>query len=240
MARTVKDIMNAELLSIPVGARADETLAMILEYGVTAVPVLDGAGRPIGVTSLRDLIGRGRDEAPMTSPATTVAMSASVESAAETMATTNRHHLVVVGSDGKAVGMLSTLDVLRALVGQPSSHPPAFPHYDTELAMAWSDDEDLASSSRALLTPEAPGVLVLVHGGIGRDEVTVWAEAPENLRARVDQLATDRAAYPELARVLHTGRLRFRYAVVHDASARRGLLERVHRRISSAPPPGAN
>jgi CBS domain-containing protein len=39
------------------------------------------------------------------------------------VAETNMHHLVVVDATGRAVGMLSALDLLRALVGLPAAPP---------------------------------------------------------------------------------------------------------------------
>jgi CBS-domain-containing membrane protein len=36
------------------------------------------------------------------------------------------HHVVVTDESGKAVGMLSALDALRALIGEPPKHPAAF------------------------------------------------------------------------------------------------------------------
>jgi CBS domain-containing protein len=239
MARSVHEIMNPELVSIRVDSRADETLDTILQFGITAVPVLDAEGRPIGVSSLRDLVRHGPKKAPMTTPATTIAMSASVAAAAETMATTNRHHLVVVGSDGKAVGMVSTLDVLRALLGRPTKHPAAFSRHDAELDTSWSNDEPLDPSVALPAVPEEPGVLLLVRGGVDCDEVPVWAEATANLRSRVRELVAGRAvAAPALAEILRGGSLRFRYSVVADEGRRATILERVRDRLVHQPPPG--
>jgi CBS domain-containing protein len=175
----------------------------------------------------------------MTTPATTIAMTASIAAAAETMATTNRHHLVVVGSDGKAVGMVSTLDVVRALLGRPASHPAAFPHYDAELGTSWSSDEVLGASSGSVAVPEEPGVLLFVRGGAGRDETPIWADAAENLRSRVRELEAGRAdVAPPLAELRRSGRVRFRYAVVLEESRRAALAQRLRDRMAKAPPPG--
>jgi len=240
MSRTAQDIMNRELLSVTADSRADETLEMILEYGITAVPVLDADGRPVGVTSLRDLARMGPSKAPMTKPATTVAANASIESVAETMATTNRHHLVVVGSDGKAVGMVSTLDVIRAMLGRPATHPSTFPGHDAHLGGWWSSDEVLADSNVLATVPEEAGVLLLLHGGVGSDERPAWAEGPPNLRLRVRELVRDPATLePALAAILSQGRILFRYSIVSDRDARSSLVQRLRDRISKIPPPGA-
>lgn len=238
MARTVREIMNPELLSLRGPAPAKETLDMILEFGVTAVPVLDAEDRPVGVTSLRDLVRSGPSEAPVTSPATTVALNASVASAAETMATTGRHHLVVVGADGKAVGMVSTLDVIRAMLGYPVKHPSTFPRPDP-LGAHWSNDEVLDESGIAAL-PHEPGVLLLVRSGTERGEDRVWAETAADLRKRADELVSHRAPEPSsLESVLRHGDLRVRYTVVSDPARRATLARRVQELIANAPPPGS-
>lgn len=241
MARTVHEIMSSELLSVGADSRADETLDLILEFGVTAVPVLDAEGRPIGVSSLRDVVRLGAKNAPVTTPATTIAMNASITAAAETMATTNRHHLVVVGSDGKAVGMVSTLDVIRALLGRPVTHPPKFARRDAELGMSWSNDEVLGPSVALPAIPGEPGILLLVRGGADRDETPVWAEAAASLRARVRELVADRPdVVPRLAELLRAGSLRFRHVVVSEESRRAMVVQRLRDRIAHAPPPGGS
>lgn len=237
-ARTVREIMNPQLLSLHGPAPANEALDMILEYGVTAVPVLDAEDRPVGVTSLRDLVRVGVADAPVTSPATTVALNASVASAAETMATTGRHHLVVVGADGRAVGMVSTLDVIRALLGYPVKHPPTFPQQDP-LGASWSNDQALDEKGLDAV-PHEPGVLLLLRGGREQDQDRVWAETATDLHERANDLVTHRVAEAEsLELVLRERNLRMRYAVESDPSKRASLARRVQELIEHTPPPGS-
>jgi CBS domain-containing protein len=238
MARTVREIMNHELLSIRRHAPANDTLELILEFGITAVPVLDEDDRPIGVCALRDLVRSPPGEAPMTSPASTIDQGASIAAAAEVMAKTGRHHLVVVDADGHAIGMVSTLDVIRALLGEPVRHPASFPHRDAVLGVAWSHEEILDKAA-AVEVPRAPGVLMLLRGGVERDEVAVWAEAAEDLRERAIALANRAAGESESLRaILADPRLRMRHCLVHDAAQRQTLAERLRDRFASAPPPG--
>lgn len=123
--KTVGEIMNAKLLYISQGDRLSLARRHILKFGVTAVPVLDETHRPVGVVSLRDL-QRGDDEIDLTSVVATVKESDSVEDAAKALAATDFHHLVVVDTKGVAVGMVSSVDFLRALLGLPPRHPKAF------------------------------------------------------------------------------------------------------------------
>jgi len=123
--KTVRDIMNAKLLYISQGERPSLARRHILTFGITAVPVLDETHRPVGVISLRDL-QRTDDEVQ---PPTTVAMvkeTDTIEEGAKKLAATDLHHLVVVDAKGVAVGMVSSVDFLRALLGLEPRHPKAF------------------------------------------------------------------------------------------------------------------
>jgi CBS-domain-containing membrane protein len=123
----VKDVMNSDLLYISEGERLDVARHPMLEFGVTAVPVLDDEHRPVGVISLRDLMLGAPAEA--TSPVWSVAETATVEEAARAMGEASFHHVVVVNGEGRAVGMLSALDLVRAFAGLPPKHPAAFARF---------------------------------------------------------------------------------------------------------------
>lgn len=125
---TVADIMNSKLLYIQEGDRLSLARGQILKFGVTAVPVLDDGHRPVGVVSLRDL-AREDHLLEATTPVSTVRSGASVEEGARTLVEVGVHHLVVVDDQGVAVGMVSALDFVRALVGAPAHHPSAFERY---------------------------------------------------------------------------------------------------------------
>lgn len=129
MSKTVKEIMNPKLLYIRDGDRVALARRQILEFGVTAVPVLDETHRPVGVVSLRDLAAPEGDTFEPSGVVATVKESATVEDGARQLAATDYHHLVVVDDSGVAVGMVSALDFLRALVGLAPRHPAAFDRY---------------------------------------------------------------------------------------------------------------
>lgn len=226
MARTIDEIMNREVFGIPPDELAEDALQNILALGVTGAPVLDEAGKPLGMTSFRDLLTRrGATVADrMTRPAVTIRTGASIREAAAGMADSGVHRLIVVDDAGLCVGVLSLLDVVRGLVGVPASHPPAFPHLDLDTGLAWTDDIPL-DSDRLDQAPEGPGVLVLIRGGAGVRETPVWAEAVGDIRARLADLATATDLEPpELPELLAQGELRFRAAPIADPHAR----DRVH------------
>lgn len=123
----VADIMNPKLLYIREGDRLTMARSKIIEFGVTAIPVLDDSHRPVGVVSLRDLDRIGHVEP--SSPVFVVKSEATIEEGARILIDSGMHHLVVVDEDGVAVGMVSAIDFVRAFSGRPTTHPVAFAAY---------------------------------------------------------------------------------------------------------------
>jgi hypothetical protein len=234
MAITVDEIMNHELFSLRPGDGASDALEYLLALSIGGAPVLDGDGRVVGVVSLRDLVdARERVEDRMTKPVVTVAAGSTIEAAARLLAETGLHRLPVVDRDRRAVGMVSSVDIVRGLLGMPARHPPLFPHYDATHGVSWTNDTELAPE-RIEAAPDGAGVLVLVHGGAGAPERVVWAEATEQLRSRLlDLLSLPQGHLPSLERWLRRGSLRFRAAAVADPAHRRSaaaaILEEARR-----------
>jgi CBS-domain-containing membrane protein len=128
MPPTVADIMNKKLLYIRVGDRPSLARGKLLEFGVTAVPVLDDEHRPAGLVSLRDL-AHADDGQTVTEPVRVVRGGATVEEGARILAEHGTHQLVVVDEGGHAIGMVSAVDFVRGLLGVPAEHPHAFDRY---------------------------------------------------------------------------------------------------------------
>lgn len=122
---TARDIMNPKLLYIREGDRMTLVRNQILRFGVTGVPVLDEDHRPVGFVSLRDLAG-DEDRIQASVPVRTVSDATELDALARMLAEGHLHHVVVVDSAGVAAGMVSALDVLRALTGLPPAHPAEF------------------------------------------------------------------------------------------------------------------
>ncbi len=129
MSKTVADIMNPKLLYIRDGDRVSLARRQIIDFGVTAVPVLDETHRPVGVVSLRDLAGEEGEHFEPSGKVATVKATASVEEGAKQLAESDYHHLVVIDEKGVAVGMVSSLDFLRALLGLSPRHPAKFDRF---------------------------------------------------------------------------------------------------------------
>ncbi len=62
-ARTAADLMAANPVSLRADATADEALQFFTNKGITAAPVIDDAGHPIGVLSRSDLLVHQRETA---------------------------------------------------------------------------------------------------------------------------------------------------------------------------------
>ncbi len=125
MSLTVRDIMNPQLLY----ASGDESplavRAKLVHFAVSGAPVLDRAYRPVGFVSLRDFSADGATM-KISQPAVTTLDDVPIESAARALSDANLRHLVVVNAAGRAVGVLSAIDLVRAFAGVPARHPARF------------------------------------------------------------------------------------------------------------------
>ena len=213
--RNVSDLMNPELFATRISDDVGDTLAMILRLGITAAPVVDAEGMPIGVISLRDLAAASPGDVVgthMTSPACTIAADAQLEDAARVMGATEYHHLVVVDADSRTCGFLSALDVVRGLVGMTSEHPPAFHQLDPDSGLSWTGpmvlDQDGVQAA-----PARAGLVSLVKEGDAPGGEVVWTEAATDLRAHLERLVAGKISLPEeLRNNVRDGKLKIRTA----------------------------
>jgi len=135
MSATVKDVMTAEVVAVRRETTFKEMAAVLRRYRVSALPVVDDAGRVIGVVSEADLLAKEALSDPgvaaellhrkdvrkaegltagdlMTRPAVTAAPGDPVEQAARMMHFMQVKRLPVVNSGGQLVGIVSRSDVL--------------------------------------------------------------------------------------------------------------------------------
>jgi len=130
MSAVVRDFMNKQLVYLREGDPAELALRPILDFHITAVPVVDEDHRPVGVVSLRDLADPERRGHRISGPVETISSDATIPLAALKFCDAEVHHLVVVDDAGRAVGMLSALDVIRAFLGVVAKHPKAIENFD--------------------------------------------------------------------------------------------------------------
>jgi CBS domain-containing protein len=138
VATTVADVMTTGVISVTESTGYKDIVGLLLRHRVSAVPVVDVAGRVVGVVSEADLLTkqtvpalpvgavrlawrlRERSKASavtaaelMTSPAVTIRADADVAKAARLMRDRNVRRLPVTGTDGRLLGIVCRSDVLR-------------------------------------------------------------------------------------------------------------------------------
>jgi len=238
MALTVSEIMNREVFSVGPAESVDATRAAILALGITGVPVVNEEGKPLGLVSLRDLVGERPGTTAgerMTRPPATVPAEVRLGDAARRLARTRYHRLIVVDAGGFVVGMVSALDIIRGLMGLPAPHPASFPHLDRETGLSWTDDLPL-ELDEIHAAPDGPGVLVILHGGAGVAERVLWAESSESMRHRLKEMLT--TVQPGLLGAwLEHGGLRFHAASAPDPAERSDALTAALRGVAVLPLP---
>jgi len=139
----VRDAMTANPQSITAAASLDKAARMLLSSIFTGLPVVDERGRPLGVITQGDLMRKGRmplrigllaasdqdrreavlaqlanhraDEA-MSAPAITIAEDQPLTEAVDLMLARQVKRLPVVNAQGGLTGMLSRLDIFRAVM----------------------------------------------------------------------------------------------------------------------------
>ncbi|MFG3193405.1 CBS domain-containing protein [Streptomyces omiyaensis] len=133
----VSDVMTHTAVAIGRDAPYKEIVALMDEWKVSALPVLEGEGRVVGVVSEADLLPKeafrdtdpgpeGDEEATkavavragdlMSSPAVTVHAGASVAEAARIMARRRVKRLPVVNGIGMLEGVVSRSDLLKVFL----------------------------------------------------------------------------------------------------------------------------
>lgn len=142
MYRTVSDVMTTHVHVASPHASFKVLVRLIEENKVSAIPIIDPQGIPIGIVSETDLLfkerrhelesaedylhlrKRSHDRAKaegtiaseiMSSPAITVPAGTPLSKAAEMMQTTNVRRLVVVDLHGRIAGIVSRSNLLQVL-----------------------------------------------------------------------------------------------------------------------------
>jgi len=116
MTATVRDVMTRCPVSVPADAPFPTVAAVLSRNLISAVPVVDGRGLPVGVVSEADLIGaptRRTARELMTSPVRTVAEDTTLPTASRMLADAGVRRLFVT-EHGRLVGVLSRRDLVKS------------------------------------------------------------------------------------------------------------------------------
>jgi predicted transcriptional regulator len=122
-ARTAADLMTPNPVSIGKHTTVRDAAAFLTGKGISAAPVIDAAGRPVGVVSSTDILARCHSMAAVEAPVSAimtpivfcVRTDATAEEVVEKMLSLNLRRLFVIDADGIVVGVIATPDVLRKL-----------------------------------------------------------------------------------------------------------------------------
>jgi CBS domain-containing protein len=116
--RSVADLMTPSAITVQRGTAFKEVARLLDEFGITALPVVDDAGHPVGVVSEADLLqkhGSGSDTAAdlMSAPAVTALPGWSVVRAARLMRKNQIKRLPVVDDENHVIGVVSRSDLIQ-------------------------------------------------------------------------------------------------------------------------------
>jgi CBS domain-containing protein len=124
---TVKDYMTTNPVVFKPDKDVFESIRKLLDYRTTGAPVVDEAGKVVGAFSELDCLRLvaasnyyedmgGKISEFMTTDVTTVSDDASIVEVADLFANSSLRHFPVMDEDGKLVGVISRVDVLKALM----------------------------------------------------------------------------------------------------------------------------
>lgn len=127
----VQAVMTRTVLAVRADLPLDRARALFLERDVGGAPVVDEGGRPIGVLSKTDLLRAGAPYAglsaadAMSRDVLTVGEATPVSEVAALLASEGVHRAPVLGREGRVVGMVTALDLLRWLAQQDGQLLPS-------------------------------------------------------------------------------------------------------------------
>jgi CBS domain-containing protein len=126
----VRELMQKAVKTVGVDAAVNDAVVTLTDSHISALPVLDGMGRMVGVISSTDILTSEAEAADaaarealfeetpvrelMTLHPLTIAPEAEVKEAAQEMLYADVHRLFVTEGD-RVVGVISTTDIVRAV-----------------------------------------------------------------------------------------------------------------------------
>ena len=120
---SITDIMSRPVTCAQRDARVDHLTQLMIRDHIGCIPVVDEAGRPIGMVTKLDLVEASGHHDLAFRTATDVMMPlamtlgdhATVAHAARLMADEDVHHVPIIDGQRRLVGIVSSMDVVRWL-----------------------------------------------------------------------------------------------------------------------------
>jgi CBS domain-containing protein len=206
LAAPVAELLRREVVTAPPAASIAEAARRMTAAGVGSIPVVDAAGRPLGILTDTDLrrevvAGGHPAEAPVITlakrPVVTIGAAAPALEALQRMAEHGIAHLVVLDAAGRVSGVLSMRDLMLA-----EAHSPAAVLREVESA---TDLDGLARARQRVagmleamvrtgIEPQRATRLVTALNDRATRRALAWAEA-----ATTAELGTEPPRYCWLA-----------------------------------------
>jgi CBS domain-containing protein len=140
-AETAEDLMTPNPVSIHQRATVHEAAALLTDREINAVPVIDDAGRPVGVLSRADIVRHDRETALYLPPSSDYDITEPTLASGEVLGS----GFQVETTDATAVGDIMTPTIIAVAPGEPALRVVA---------------EMLARKVHRLFVVDATGVLV--------------------------------------------------------------------------------
>jgi predicted transcriptional regulator len=121
---TAAELMTSNPVSLRAQATASEARKLFIARAISAAPVIDDAGRPLGVLSHTDIMVHhvepcGEDSATVEDLMTPAVFGVSPETPAcevvESLLALRVHHLFVLDAEGVLIGVIGARDIVRHL-----------------------------------------------------------------------------------------------------------------------------
>jgi CBS domain-containing protein len=126
----IRELMQKNVKTVGLNVAVNEAVVTLTDSHISALPVVDGTGRMVGVISSTDILTSEAEAADaaareslfeetpvrdlMTARPLTIAPDADVREAAQEMLYADIHRLFVTEGD-RVVGVISTTDIVRAV-----------------------------------------------------------------------------------------------------------------------------
>lgn len=114
-----KDVMTKKVVTVEPKEKAAAAIAKLVKNKVSGVPVVDEAGKVVGMLSEADLLtarSTQNVESLMSKPAVTVAADASLKAITDALVKKKIKRVAVVDKENHLLGVVSRIDILKTKV----------------------------------------------------------------------------------------------------------------------------